>query len=205
MQYEGLFSRFSRWYSRVVTLFSRENACDLFSLAPFPLAPESLGKAFVRFYVYFNRFWWCWGSASPYRSPPLAKRCLFMNAQTKGAHGWVAGTDCNQIGNLSKGLAGQVPVEDPAHSRPTNFRKQYSWRRVGWGVSGMGWVGELLHSGSPCWLSRENNSHVTSQFRELQLQSYKFSIVDYTAEIGDNFLILFVRSTFIFFLYVLTG
>ena len=68
----------------------------------------------------------------------------------------------------------------------------------------MGWVGELLHLGSSCSLSRENNSHVTSQFTELQLQSYKFSIVDYTAEIGDNFL-MFVRSTFIFMLYVLTG
>ena len=68
----------------------------------------------------------------------------------------------------------------------------------------MGWVGELLHSGSSCSLSRMNNSHVTSQFRELQLQSYKFSIVDYTAEIGDNFL-MFVRSTFTFILYVLTG
>ena len=72
------------------------------------------------------------------------------------------------------------------------------------GASGMGWVGELLHLGSSCSLSRENNSHVTSQFTELQLQSYKFSIVDYTAEIGDNFL-MFVRSTFIFMLYVLTG
>ena len=74
----------------------------------------------------------------------------------------------------------------------------------GGGASGMGWVGELLHLGSSCSLSRENNSHVTSQFTELQLQSYKFSIVDYTAEIGDNFL-MFVRSTFIFMLYVLTG
>ena len=72
----------------------------------------------------------------------------------------------------------------------------------------MGWVGELLHPVSSCSLSRENNSHVTSQFRELQFQSYKFSIVDYTAEIGDNFLMFvrpLVRSTFIFMLYVLTG
>ena len=33
MQYEGLFSRISRWYSRVVTLFSRENAFGFFSSA----------------------------------------------------------------------------------------------------------------------------------------------------------------------------
>ena len=52
MQYEGLFSRISRWYSRVVTLFSRENAFDFFSLAPFPLlACESIRFFRLKFLV----------------------------------------------------------------------------------------------------------------------------------------------------------
>ena len=57
MQYEGLFSRISRWYSRVVTLFSRENAFHFFSLAPFPLTCESIRFFRLKFLVSPAKNW----------------------------------------------------------------------------------------------------------------------------------------------------